>query len=104
MLEAGTESRIYAGLRPDTTPVSLMSAITDNTIVDSLHSFIPKRGDAIFIPAGTVHSMGNDVMVFEVQQNSDVTFRLFDWNRIDAKTGKNRELHIPQAMACIDFT
>lgn len=103
VLEAGKESRIYAGLKPGTNAVSLQSAIEKNTIAYSLLGFIPKPGDAVFIPAGTVHSMGNDVMVFEVQQNSDVTFRLFDWNHIDTKTRKPRALQIPQAMACINF-
>ncbi len=102
VLEAGPQSRIYAGLKPGTTPETLRSAITDGKVSDSLASFAPKPGDGVFIPAGTVHSLG-DVVVFEVQENSDVTFRLFDWNHIDAKTGQPRPLQVDQAMACIDF-
>jgi mannose-6-phosphate isomerase len=71
-------------------------------VANQLASFTPKPGDGIFIPAGTVHSLG-DVVVFEVQENSDVTFRLYDWNHIDAKTGHPRPLQVDQAMACIDF-
>ena len=67
-----------------------------------LANFRPKPGDGVLIPAGTVHSLG-DVVVFEVQQNSDVTFRLYDWNHVDSKTGQPRPLQIEQAMACIDF-
>src|ERR1022692_962424 len=54
--------------------------------------------------AGTVHSLGGDVVVFEVQQNSDVTFRLYDWDHVDPKTGKPRALQVDKAMACVDFS
>jgi mannose-6-phosphate isomerase len=63
---------------------------------------IPKVGDAFFIPAGTVHTLG-DVVVFEVQENSDVTFRLYDWDHIDSKTGKPRPLQVEHALASVDF-
>ena len=102
VLEAGIKSRIYAGLNPATTADTLRQALTDGTVADQLAGFTPKPGDGIFIPAGTVHSL-SDVVVFEVQENSDVTFRLFDWNHIDAKTGHPRPLQVDQAMACIDF-
>ena len=69
----------------------------NGTLADHLASFTPKPGDAVFIPAGTVHSLGGDVMVFEIQQNSDVTFRLYDWGHIDPKTGKPRALQVEQA-------
>jgi mannose-6-phosphate isomerase len=58
----------------------------------------------VFIPAGTVHTLGGGVVVFEIQQNSDVTFRLYDWGHVDAKTGKPRPLQVDQALASIDFT
>ncbi|MEP6984440.1 MAG: type I phosphomannose isomerase catalytic subunit [Chloroflexota bacterium] len=102
VLEGGSKSRIYAGLTPDTTPENLRQAITNGTITDHLASFRPEIGDGIFIPAGTVHSLG-DLVVFEVQENSDVTYRLYDWNHIDDKTGKPRPLQVESAMACIDF-
>jgi len=54
-------------------------------------------------PNGTVHSLGDDVVVFEVQQNSDVTFRLYDWGHVDLKTDQPRALQVDQALACIDF-
>ena len=71
-------------------------------MADLLASFTPKVGDAVFIRAGTVHSLSG-VVVFEVQENSDVTFRLYDWDRVDPKTGKPRPLQVEQAIACIDF-
>ncbi len=102
VLEAEPTSRIYAGLRPGATPAKLRQAIANGTLADHLVGFTPKPGDAVLIPAGTVHSLGGAV-VFEVQQNSDVTFRLYDWNHVDAKTGKGRALQIDEAMACIDY-
>jgi mannose-6-phosphate isomerase len=103
VLEAGKESRIYAGLRPRTTADILRQAVTKGKLADHLVSITPKPGDAVFIPAGTVHSLGGDIVVFEVQQNSDTTFRLYDWGHVNAKTGQPRELQVKQALGCIDF-
>jgi mannose-6-phosphate isomerase len=104
VLEAGTESRIYAGLKPGTTAASLRHALTNGTVADQLASLTPKPADAIFLRAGTVHSLGGGVVVFEIQQNSDVTFRLYDWNHVDPNTGKPRALQVEKAMACVDFS
>jgi mannose-6-phosphate isomerase len=104
VLEAGSKSRIYAGLKPGTTAASLRHALTNGTVADQLASLTPKPGDAIFLRAGTVHSLGGDVVVFEVQQNSDVTFRLYDWDHVDPKTGKPRALQVDKAIACVDFS
>ena len=103
VLDAGAQSRIYAGLKPETTETDLRRALTNGTVVDHLAFLIPKPGDAIFLRAGTVHSLGGDLVVFEIQQNSDVTFRLYDWDHIDPKTGKPRALQVDKAIACIDF-
>jgi len=103
VLEADPESRIYAGLKPGTTADSLRQAIANTTVAEQLAYFTPKPGDGVLVPAGTVHSLG-DLVVFEVQENSDVTFRLYDWDHIDAKTGQPRPLQADQALACIDFT
>jgi mannose-6-phosphate isomerase len=102
-MEAGKGSQIYAGFKPGTTAVSLRNSLEDGTIADHLVSVTPKSGDAVFIPGGTVHTLGKDVVVFEVQQNSDVTFRLYDWGHIDPKTKEPRPLQVNQAFACIDF-
>jgi mannose-6-phosphate isomerase len=103
VLESGKQSRIYAGLKPGATTDILRQSLTNGTLADHLASIIPKPGDGVFIPAGTVHSLGGDTVVFEVQQNSDTTFRLYDWSHVDAKTGRPRELEVDQALACIDF-
>jgi mannose-6-phosphate isomerase len=104
VLEASKDSRIYAGLKQGTDAGSLQKALLNGTVEDNLFHFTPKPGDGVFIPAGIVHSMGNDIVVFEIQENSDVTFRLYDWNHVDAKTGKQRELQVDQAISCIDFS
>jgi mannose-6-phosphate isomerase len=102
VLETGKESHVYAGLKPSTTLQELSAALTNGTVAEQLRCVIPKVGDAFFIPAGTVHTLG-DVVVFEVQENSDVTFRLYDWDHIDSKTGKPRPLQVEQALASVDF-
>lgn len=103
ILDAEPDSRIYAGLKPGTTADDLRRALANRTVADHLASFTPKPGDAVFLQAGTVHSLGGGLVVFEVQENSDVTFRLYDWDRVDARTGRPRALQVDQALACIDF-
>ena len=103
VIEAEKESRIYAGLKSVTTAGSLRKSLDDGTIADQLVCIAPNPGDAVFIPAGTVHTLGNDVVVFEVQQNSDVTYRLYDWGHIDPETKEPRPLQADQAFACIEF-
>lgn len=103
VLESSPQSRIYAGLKSGTTAENLKLALQEGKLEDYLEGFTPKPGDGVLITAGTVHALGGDVVVFEVQQNSDVTFRLYDWNHIDPKTGKLRDLQVDQALACIDF-
>ena len=102
VLEAGSASRVYAGLKPGVTATDL-GAISKHTADQDLASFTPLRGQSILIEAGTVHSLGGGTVVFEVQQNSDVTFRLYDWGHIDPKTGRPRPLQVEQALACVDF-
>jgi mannose-6-phosphate isomerase len=103
VLETKSDSSIYAGVKPGTTAATLRLALKNGTVAARLAEFTPRPSDAVFLPAGTVHSLGGDVVVFEIQQNSDVTFRLYDWGHVDAKTGKPRALQIEQAIACVDF-
>src|SRR5262249_1064936 len=102
VLDARPGSRIYAGLRDGVDEPRLRHALADGTVADCLHSFEPAAGDCLFLKAGTVHAVGGGVLMAEVQQTSDATFRLFDWNRRDAQ-GQSRPLHIEQALACIDW-
>jgi mannose-6-phosphate isomerase len=102
VLEAGTKSRIYAGLKPGTTADDLRRAVASGVVADNVASFVPEQGDGVLVPAGTVHSLG-DVVVFEIQENSDVTFRLDDWGHVDPKTGRPRALQVDQALSAIDM-
>jgi mannose-6-phosphate isomerase len=102
VLEAGSGARIFAGLQPGSSAERLRQAIASGTVADQLASFTPKPADVVFIRAGTVHSL-SDAIVFEVQQNSDVTFRLYDWDQCDPRTGQPRPLQVEQALACVDF-
>jgi mannose-6-phosphate isomerase len=95
-------SRIYAGLAPGVTAADLRS-LSSETADARLAHFAPTVGEAVLIEAGTVHTLGDGVVVFEAQENSDVTFRLYDWGHIDPKTGQGRPLQIDQALACVNF-
>jgi mannose-6-phosphate isomerase len=103
VLGAAPKSRICAGLEKGTNAYDFQRSLAKGSVASRLACFAPKPGDAVFLPAGTVHSLGGDVSVFEVQQNSDVTYRLFDWDHVDALTGEPRALQVDQALACIDF-
>ncbi|MGL6094917.1 MAG: type I phosphomannose isomerase catalytic subunit [Fimbriiglobus sp.] len=96
-------SRIYAGFRDGVGESDFRSALETKTTPHTLHSFTPTPGDCVFLPANTVHAIGADILLFEVQQTSDITYRLYDWDRTDAKTGKPRELHVDDGLACSDF-
>jgi mannose-6-phosphate isomerase len=102
VLESQPNGRVYAGLKAGAC-ASALRALSARTADDCLPSFTPVAGQGVFIKAGTVHSLGNGVVVFEVQQNSDLTFRLYDWDHIDPKTGHKRALQTEKALACIDF-
>ncbi len=103
VLHAEPTAVIYAGLKPGVTREELERRSRDGTVAECLHRFTPRTGDCLHLPAGTVHAVGDGVVMAEVQQTSDATFRLFDWNRVDAQ-GKSRELHLAQAMESIDFS
>jgi mannose-6-phosphate isomerase len=98
IVHAEPESLIYAGLNQVVTPEQLQSAITGGFLAELLHAFHPQPGDVVYIPAGTIHALGAGLVVAEIQQASNTTFRLFDWNRVDEQ-GKSRPLHVEQAAA-----
>lgn len=102
VLAAEPGSRIYAGLKPRVDRQGLAKAIRQGTCQDRLHCFQPKPGDCVFLPAGTVHGLGQGLLVAEIQQSSDTTYRLFDWNRV-GPDGKPRPLHVEQGLEAIDY-
>jgi mannose-6-phosphate isomerase len=102
VLDARPGSFISAGLRAGIGPEQLRAALAQGTVADCLHRFAPQPGDFIYLPAGTVHAAGGGVVLAEIQQTSDATFRLFDWDRTDS-AGRPRALHLAQAQASIDW-
>jgi mannose-6-phosphate isomerase len=103
VLDAARGSKIYAGLKKDCTFPAFSQAIHAGKAIDFLHSFEPQIGDCIFIPAGTVHALGAGLLVAEIQQASDTTYRLYDWSRV-GPDGKPRQLHVEQGLAATDFS
>jgi len=102
VLQADPGATIYAGFLPGVTREDVARHLAAGTLESALHAFTPHAGDCLFLPAGTVHAVGGGVLMAEVQQASDATFRLYDWNR-PGSDGKPRELHIPQALAAINW-
>jgi mannose-6-phosphate isomerase len=101
--DAAPDAVIYFGLKRGATRAKFADAIQAGNVADLLHKVAAKRGDIFFIPSGRVHALGAGMVLLEIQQNSDTTYRVFDWNRTDA-SGKPRDLHIEQALQSIDFT
>lgn len=102
VLDALLESDLYAGLRQGVTRESFEAALQEGLVAQQICHMPVKKGDAIFIPSGRVHAIGAGNIIFEVQQNSDTTYRVFDWNRIGVD-GRPRELHLEASLASIDF-
>lgn len=96
-------SRLVSGFRRDTSADEYTAALAAGHLMELLHSEQPQPGDVFFIPAGRVHALGKGLMVAEVQQTSDCTYRIYDYDRTD-KDGKKRQLHTAEAMDAIDFS
>ncbi len=97
IVEAEEGAGIYLGFNRDITPEEYKSAILNNTLTDLLNFYPVKKGDCFFIPAGTIHAIGAGCLICEIQQNSNTTYRVYDYGRVD-KNGKSRELHIDKAL------
>lgn len=100
--QAGPGAELFVGLKPGVTRAEFEQKIASQTVAECFHRIPVTAGDSVFLQSGRVHALGANIMIFEVQQNSDTTYRVFDWNRVDA-SGKPRELHIAQSLASIDF-
>jgi mannose-6-phosphate isomerase len=99
---AEPNAEIFVGLRKPMTRDQFEDALHSGTIADCVHTIPMKSGAAVFLPSGRFHAIGAGNLLVEVQQNSDTTYRVFDWNRVDDQ-GKSRQLHVDQALQCIDF-
>ena len=102
VIDAQPGSRIYAGLKPGVGRQQMRQAMAAGTVADCVHSFVPEPGDCVFLRAGTVHAVGGGVLLAEIQETSDATFRLFDWHRVQTN-GKPRALHPNKALAAINW-
>ena len=100
---ADPDAELFLGFREPITRDEFGKRLRDGTVVHSVHRIAVQAGDAVFLPAGRVHAIGAGNLLFEIQQNSDTTYRAFDWNRTDPATGAKRALHVEQAVQCIDF-
>jgi mannose-6-phosphate isomerase len=101
IVDAKPGSRLYAGLKKGVTAEQLRAASADGTVERLLHSFEVTPGECVFIPAGTVHAIGEGILLAEIQQMSNLTFRLYDWGRLGSD-GKSRPVHLDEALACTD--
>jgi mannose-6-phosphate isomerase len=102
VLAAERGSKIYAGLKSGVDRTELERAVRDGECNKCLHVFEPKVGDCVFIEAGTVHALGAGLLIAEIQQASDTTFRLFDWSRVEPD-GQPRTLHVQESLDTIDY-
>jgi mannose-6-phosphate isomerase len=96
-------AELFLGFCKLITRAQFKRALDKGTVEDCVQKIRAKAGDAVFLPGGRLHAVGGRNLLVEIQQNSDTTYRVFDWNRVDA-TGKARQLHVDQALQCIDFT
>lgn len=105
ILEADQGAQLYAGLRRGVTGADFIRALEGNPhqLADYVHRFPVLPGDTIFIPSGRLHAIGAGLVLVEIQQNSDTTYRVYDWDRVGAD-GKPRALHVRESLLSIDFT
>jgi mannose-6-phosphate isomerase len=100
--DAAPGAELYVGLKRGVTRTEFERRVQDGSVAQCLHHVPVRPGDAMFLPSGRVHAIGAGLVIFEIQQNSDTTYRVFDWNRVGLD-GKPRELHVAQSLASIDF-
>jgi len=102
LADASPDAALFAGLRAGVTRAQFEQSIAAGTVAECLHRVPVQTGDVMFLPSGRVHAIGAGCVIFEVQQNSDTTYRVFDWNRVGLD-GKPRQLHVAESLQCIDF-
>jgi mannose-6-phosphate isomerase len=98
---AQPDAELFVGLQEAMTRGKFEEALHSGTVAQYVHGIRVKSGDAMFLPAGRLHAVGGGNLLVEIQQNSDTTYRVFDWNRAD--NGTQRQLHVEKALQCIDF-
>lgn len=103
LLDSEPYASLRCGLKEELSADDIIKKVDDSTICDSIAQYDVKAGDCFYIPAGRVHSIGAGCLIAELQQTSDTTYRLYDYNRRDSN-GNLRQLHVRQAAECIDYT
>ena len=103
IMQADKDAELIVGFNKKETTESYVKAIENGNILSTLNSFNVKQGDTINIPAGRVHAIGAGVLLAEIQQTSDITYRIYDYDRVDQKTKQKRELHTEESVDVIDF-
>lgn len=103
IVEADEGAGIYLGFKRNVSKEEVESAIKSNTLTSLMNFFEVKRGDCFFIPSGTIHAIGTGCLIYEIQQNSNLTYRVYDYDRKD-KNGNPRELHVEKALKVLDFS
>ena len=103
VVQADEKAHLMSGLSKEITPEEYAAKVADNTITDVLHDYDVHAGDVFFLPAGRIHSIGKGCFIAEIQQTSDITYRIYDFGRLGLD-GKPRELHTELSKAAIDYT
>ena len=103
IMNSDKDAKLYSGLKKQITPEQYKAMVEDDTICDALAQYKVKEGDVFFLPAGRIHSIGAGCFLAEIQETSDVTYRIYDFKRKD-KEGNYRQLHTREAAECIDYT
>jgi mannose-6-phosphate isomerase len=102
VMQADADARLVVGFKRNSNQNEYLEALENINLVSLLNEFPVKQGDVFFLETGTIHAIGAGVVVAEIQQTSDITYRIYDWDRVDAN-GKGRELHTELALDAINF-
>lgn len=100
--EATPDGALIAGLKPDVSRQKFSQAIDEQKLEPLVHRFSAHKGDSLFVPSGRLHAIDAGLLILEIQQNSDTTYRVYDWGRVGLD-GKPRQLHVQESLQCIDF-
>lgn len=102
IMDSDPDAKLYSGLKKEITPEQYKEMVENDTICDALAQYAVKEGDCFFLPAGRIHAIGTGCFLAEIQQTSDVTYRIYDFKRKD-KDGNYRQLHTKEAAECINY-
>lgn len=102
VMQADAGARIIVGFKQKSSPEEYLSHLENKNLIEILNEVEVKKGDVFFLETGTIHAIGAGIVIAEIQQTSDITYRIYDWDRVDA-SGKSRELHVQQALDAMNY-